>query len=316
MPERTNKPKRTNRIKFKNDPIIAEATLNPKEDKKSEKNKNKFAVVAEKGSNKESNSTTDKSNCNTLKATEISIPNESKILDLKSTTVPEKNTNKYHAAAVETKSSKEKQNNGCRTKAIFTNEQAQKKLSSSGDSITNTLESKEDVTNEKKPKTKSGTKGKSSKLQNEENVFKLEDDKKALKVKEKFCGSKRRNNSAYAKRKNSKIYNFDELRMVFDENLTMDEMKERINSILTITAIAEILTIFILIIVIIAFLPRIPTIVQPRMSVEAKRTSKLKHELLPLDSNVRAKLIIMLIIKKFSKSFFILLKYPGSPLKN
>ena len=160
MPERTNKPKRTNKIKVKNDPIIAEATLNPKEDKKSEKNKNKFAVVAEKGSNKESNSTTDKSNCNTLKATEISIPNESKILDLKSITVPEKNTNKYHAAAVETKSSKEKQNNGCRTKAIFTNEQAQKKLSSSGDSITNTLESNQDVTNEKKPKTKSGTKGK------------------------------------------------------------------------------------------------------------------------------------------------------------
>ena len=72
-----------------------------------------------------------------MKATDISIPNESKILDLKSTTVPEKNTNKYHAAAVESKSSKEKQNNGCRTKAIFTNEQAQKKLSSSGDSITN-----------------------------------------------------------------------------------------------------------------------------------------------------------------------------------
>ena len=269
MPERTNKPKRTTKIKVKNDPMIAEATLNPKENKKSEKNKNKFAVVAEKR------------NCNTLKATDISIPNESKILDLKSTTVPEKNTNKYHAAAVETKSSKEKQNNGCRTKAIFTNEQAQKKLGSSGDSITNTLESKEDVANEKKPKTKSGTKGKSSKLQNEEKVFKyiLEEDKKALKVKEKFCGTKRTNHSAYAKRKNSIIYNFDELRMVFDENLTMDEMKERINSILTVTAIVEILTIFILIIVIIAFLPRIPTIVQPRMSVEAKRTSKLKYKM-------------------------------------
>ena len=281
MPERKNKPKRTNKIKVKNDPIIAEATLNPKEDKKSEKNKNKFAVVAEKGSNKEFNSTTDKSNCNTLKATEISIPNESKILDLKSITVPEKNTNKYHAAAVETKSSKEKQNNGCRTKAIFTNEQAQKKLSSSGDSITNTLESKEDVTNEKKPKTKSGTKGKSSKLQNEEKVFKyiLEEDKKALKVKEKFYGSKRRNNSAYAKRKKSIIYNFDELRMVFDENLTMDEMKERINLILTVTAIVEILSIFILLIVVETSLPRIPTIVQPRMSVEAKRTSKLKYKM-------------------------------------
>ena len=38
MPERTNKPKRTNKIKVKNDSIIAEATLNPKEDKKSEKN--------------------------------------------------------------------------------------------------------------------------------------------------------------------------------------------------------------------------------------------------------------------------------------
>ena len=281
MPERTNKPKRTNKIKVKNDPIIAEATLNPKEDKKSEKNKNKFAVVAEKGSNKESNSTTDKSNCNKLKATEISIPNESKILDLKSITVPEKNTKQYHAAAVETKSSKERQNKGCRTKAIFTNEQAQKKLSSSGDSITNTLESKEDVANEKKPKTKSGTKGKSSKLQNEEKVFKyiLEEDKKALKVKEKFCGTKRTNHSAYAKRKNSIIYNFDELRMVFDENLTMDEMKERINSILTVTAIVEILTIFILIIVVETSLPRIPTIVQPRMSVEAKRTSKLKYKM-------------------------------------
>ena len=128
MPERTNKPKRTIKIKVKNDPMIAEATLNPKEDKKSEKNKNKFAVVAEKGSNKESNSTTDKSNCNKLKAAEISIPNESKILDLKSITVPEKNTKQYHAAAVETKSSKERQNKGYRTKAIFTNEQAQKKL--------------------------------------------------------------------------------------------------------------------------------------------------------------------------------------------
>ena len=38
MPERTNKPKRTNKIKVKNDSFIAEATLNPKEDKKSEKN--------------------------------------------------------------------------------------------------------------------------------------------------------------------------------------------------------------------------------------------------------------------------------------
>ena len=37
----------------------AEVTLNPPKDKKS---KNKFAVVAGKGSNKETNSTTDKSN--------------------------------------------------------------------------------------------------------------------------------------------------------------------------------------------------------------------------------------------------------------
>ena len=31
---------------------------------------------------------------------------------------------------------------------------------------------------------------------------------------------------------------------------------------------------------------------------------RIEHELLPLDSNVRAKLTIMLKIKKFSKSFF------------
>ena len=68
----------------------------------------------------------------------------------------------------------------------------------------------------------------------------------------------------------------DKLKLYFDDNLTMDEMKERINSLLAISAIVESLIVFSLIIVIITSLPIIPTIVQPRMSVEVKKTSKLK----------------------------------------
>ena len=65
----------------------------------------------------------------------------------------------------------------CRTNAIFTNEQAQKNLSS-GDIITRTLESKKGFTKEKIPKIKGETKGKSLKLENEQKIFKLEYDKK------------------------------------------------------------------------------------------------------------------------------------------
>ena len=53
-------------------------------------------------------------------------------------------------------------------------------------------------------------------------------------------------------------------------------MKERINFLLAITAIVLILVIFPLIIAIITSLPRIPTIFQPQIPVEANRTSKLK----------------------------------------
>jgi hypothetical protein len=103
--------------------------------------------------------------------------------------------NKYQAAAVKKGGSKEKQNNGCRTTAIFTNEQAQKKLSS-GISNTSILDSKKDFTKAKIPKTKIETKGKLSKLQKEQKIFKLEDDKKAVEVNEKFCNNKSKNNSA------------------------------------------------------------------------------------------------------------------------
>ena len=68
----------------------------------------------------------------------------------------------------------------------------------------------------------------------------------------------------------------DKFKLYFDDNLTMDEMEERINSLLGITAIVESLIVFSLIIVIITSLPIIPTIVQPRMSVDVKKTSKLK----------------------------------------
>ena len=71
---------------------------------------------------------TDKSIHNTLKATEISIPNKKKNINLKSISVPEKNMNKYQGEAVEKDGSKKKQNIDCGTKAIFTNEQAQKNL--------------------------------------------------------------------------------------------------------------------------------------------------------------------------------------------
>ena len=177
MSERTsiksNKTDRPNKTKVKNDPIISESTLKRKTDKTSEKNKNKVAVEAG-GSIKELNSDTDKSSHNSWKATEISIPNENKKINLKSISVPEKNKNKYQAEAVEKEGSKKKQKIGCRTKAIFTNEQAQKNLSS-GDSITRTLESKMGFTKEKIPKIKGETKGKSLKLENEQKIFKLED---------------------------------------------------------------------------------------------------------------------------------------------
>ena len=53
-------------------------------------------------------------------------------------------------------------------------------------------------------------------------------------------------------------------------------MEERINFLLGITAIVQILIVFLLTIAIITSLPRIPTIFQPRIPVEANRTSKLK----------------------------------------
>ena len=64
MSERTSiKSNKTDRpkTKVKNDPIISESTLKRKTGKTSERNKNKAAVEAEKGSMKELNSDTDKS---------------------------------------------------------------------------------------------------------------------------------------------------------------------------------------------------------------------------------------------------------------
>jgi hypothetical protein len=43
---------------------------------------------------------------------------------------------------------------------------------------------------------------------------------------------------------------------------------------------------------------------QGHLKLEVRDKPSSIHELLPLDSNVRAKLTIMLKIKKFSKSFF------------
>ena len=310
------------------------------------------AVEAEKGSIKELNSDTDKSSHNILKATEISIPNKNKKINLKSVSVPEKNMNKYQAEAVEKEGSKKKQKLGCRTKAIFTNEQAPKNLSS-GDSITRTLESKKEFTKEKIPKIKSETKGKSLKLENEQKIFKLEDYKKEIHVKDKLSNNKSTKRSAYEKHENSnsivpvdkidkesrekicepteeRKLNFDketnqtdfnmdtkdilskimtqstdleyevytkhsienykmssisnvsvvpenkEIKLEFDDNLTVDEMEERINNLLIIAASVLILIKFSLIVGIINSLPRIPRIVQPLIPVEANRTSKLK----------------------------------------
>ena len=99
--------------------------------------------------------------------------------------------NKYQAEAVEKGGSKRNKKIGyTRTKAIFTNEQAKKNISS-GDSITRTLESKKGFTKEKIPKIKGGTKGKSLKLDNEQKIFKLEDDKKEIHIKDKFSSNKR-----------------------------------------------------------------------------------------------------------------------------
>ena len=354
MSERTsiksNKTDRPNKTKVKNNPIISESTLKRKTDKTSEKNKNKVAVEAG-GSIKELNSDTDKSSHNSWKATEISIPNEDKKINLKSISVPEKNKNKYQAEAVEKEGSKKKQKIGCRTKAIFTNEQTQKNLSS-GDSITGTFESKKDFTKGKIPKIKGETKEKSLKLENKQKIFKLEDDKRVLLVKEKFSKNKSTKRSAYEKCENSnssipadktdeessekisepteeRKLNFDKeinqtdfdgdtkdtltkimtqspdleyevytnhstekyhmtsilngvpesnkIKLEINDDLTVDEMKKRINFLLAITAIVQILITFPLIIAIITSLPRIPTIYQPRIPVEAKRTSKLKR---------------------------------------
>ena len=110
--------------------------------------------------------------------------------------------NKYQAEAVEKEGSKKKQKIGCRTKAIFTNEQAQKNLSS-GDSITRTLESKKEFTKEKIPKIKGKTKGKSLKLENEQKIFKLEDEKKEIHVKDKFSNNKSTKRFAYEKHEKS-----------------------------------------------------------------------------------------------------------------
>ena len=200
---KTNKPERSiNKAKVKNEPIISETTLKPKAHKESEKNKNSnVAVIAEKGSIIESNLTTDKIDSKTSKATEIS---KSKKLDLKRISVFEENMNKYQAVAVEKKGSKKKQNIGCRTKAVFTNEQAQKNLSS-GDNITRKLESKKYFTKEKVPKIKGKTKEKSLKLENEQKIFKLKDDKRVLHVKEKFSKNKSTKRSVYEKPDNSSI---------------------------------------------------------------------------------------------------------------
>ena len=67
-----------------------------------------------------------------------------------------------------------------------------------------------------------------------------------------------------------------EIKLEFDDNLTVDEMAERINNLLVISASVLILIKFSLIVGIINSLPRIPRIVQPRIPVEANRTSKLK----------------------------------------
>ena len=67
-----------------------------------------------------------------------------------------------------------------------------------------------------------------------------------------------------------------EIKLEFDDNLTVDEMAERINNLLVISASVLIIIKFSLIVGIINSLPRIPRIVQPRIPVEANRTSKLK----------------------------------------